>query len=259
MAIRQSTGLRNFIAQQGSYKKALEGGVLKIYTGSQPASADSAVAGTLLCTCTLASGARTDEIRSCGTVTLAGTGGSVTALVVDAIEILGATIAFTSDLTTTAALIAAQINSYQSVPKYEATSAAAVITIKAMPGTGTGPNGKDVTTTLTGMTVTDANMGAGGAAAAGVAGVNGLPLGQVVAGVLSKAAGVWSGTNAAGGTAGCFRLCGTEVDANGTSTTLLRLDGAIATSGSDLNVASTTLTLGATFTVDQFDVTIPAA
>jgi hypothetical protein len=39
----------------------------------------------------------------------------------------------------------------------------------------------------------------------------------------------------------------------------MRLDGAIATSGSDLNVASTTLTLGATFTVDQFDITVPAA
>lgn len=260
MAIRLSTGLRNFLSVHGSLKKAFNGGVLKIYSGSQPASADSAVAGTLLCTLTLASGARTDEVRSCGTVELTGgSSGNISSITVNSVEILGETITYTSSLTATAALVAAAINAYQSVPKYEATSSGAVITIKAMPGTGTGPNGYAVVSTTATITKTDTNMGAGGAAVAGVEQVNGLTIGQVAAGVLSKASGVWSGTNAAGGTAGCWRFCSTEVDANGTSTTLMRMDGAIATSGSDLNVASTTLTLGATFTVDQFDITVPAA
>lgn len=254
MAIRQSTGLRDFIAALGCYKRAFEGGVLKIYSGSQPASADSAVSGTLLCTLTLASGARTDEVRAVGTVTLTGgSSGNISSITVNSVEVLGATITYDTSLSNTASLIAAQINAYQSVPKYSATSSGAVVSIKAMPGTGTGPNGYVVASTAATLTKTDANM------ASGVAGVNGLTFGTTSAGVLSKSTGTWSGTNVASGTAGCFRLCGTELDSNGSSTTLIRLDGSIAASGSDLNVGSTTLTSGATFSIDQFDVTVPSA
>jgi hypothetical protein len=263
MAERQSTGLRDFLAVGGSYKKAFEGGKLKIYTGTQPTSADSAVAGTLLCTCTLASGARTEEVRSCGTMTVTAVaeGNTCSSVTVDSVEVLGATITAPAGVTTTtmAALIAAQINAYESVPKYMATSAAAVVTIKAMPGTGTGPNTFVVAGTLGTMTASYAAFGAGGTAVAGVAGVNGLPFGTVTAGVLSKASGVWSGVNVASGTAGCFRLESTEADANGTSTTLIRLDGSCATSGGDLTLSSTTFTAGATHTQSTFDITIPAS
>jgi len=260
MAIRQSTGLMDFLVQHGSYKKAFEGGKLKIYTGTQPASADSPMTGTLLCTVTLASGARTEEVCSCGTVELTGgASGNVSAITVNDVEVLGATITYTTSLTVTAALIAAQINAYQSVPKYRATSSGAVITIKAMPGTGTGPNSYVVATTASTITKTDTAFGAGGAAVAGVAGVNGLTFGTVSAGILSKSSATWSGVNAATGTAGCFRLESTEADANGTSTTAIRLDGSVGTSGSDLNLSSTSLTSGATHTQTQFDIKVPAS
>lgn len=261
MAIRQSTGLMDFLAQHGSYKKAFEGGKLKIYTGTQPASADSPMTGTLLCTVTLASGARTEEVCSCGTVELTGgASGNVSSITVNGVEVLGATITYTTSLTVTAALIAAQINAYQSVPKYRATSSGAVITIKAMPGTGTGPNSYVVATTASTITKTDTNFGAGtGTAVAGVAGVNGLTFGTVSGGILSKSSAAWSGVNAATGTAGCFRLESTEADANGTSTTAIRLDGSVGTSGSDLNLSSTSLTSGATHTQTQFDIKVPAS
>jgi hypothetical protein len=56
MALRLSTDLKNYLVNQGIVKQLAgtmgTGGtaVLKIYTGSQPASADDATSGTLLCT-----------------------------------------------------------------------------------------------------------------------------------------------------------------------------------------------------------------
>jgi hypothetical protein len=43
------------------------------------------------------------------------------------------------------------------------------------------------------------------------------------------------------------------------STTLPRVDGSIATSGAQLNMSSTTITSGATTTIDTFTITLPAA
>jgi hypothetical protein len=51
MAIKLSTGLRNGLLDSNSLKGALDGGLLYIYDGTPPASADDANAGnTLLCT-----------------------------------------------------------------------------------------------------------------------------------------------------------------------------------------------------------------
>jgi len=48
MAVRFSTGLRNEMLDQIGLRGSLGNGVLKIYTGVQPSSADNAAAGTLL-------------------------------------------------------------------------------------------------------------------------------------------------------------------------------------------------------------------
>lgn len=51
MTIKTSTGLRNAMLGTGSLKARLDGKVLKIYAGTAPATADSALGGaTLLCT-----------------------------------------------------------------------------------------------------------------------------------------------------------------------------------------------------------------
>jgi hypothetical protein len=55
--LRFSTGLRNGILDATGIKEAMTDGVLRLYSGAQPASADTAVAGTLLLEVTVDGGA----------------------------------------------------------------------------------------------------------------------------------------------------------------------------------------------------------
>lgn len=55
--LRFSTGLRNGILNATGIKEAMADGVLRIYSGAQPASADNAVSGTLLLEVTVDGGA----------------------------------------------------------------------------------------------------------------------------------------------------------------------------------------------------------
>ena len=57
MALKYSTGLRNFLVGEGSLRKAFEDAVLNIYSGAAPATADDAPLGVLLAKITKASGA----------------------------------------------------------------------------------------------------------------------------------------------------------------------------------------------------------
>lgn len=254
MALKYSTGIRNFLQRDGSMKRALENGELKIFSGTVAADADAAVTGTLLATVTLSSGARTAEVLAAGSVTLtSGTAGQIDALTVNTVGIMGpVAVPFNTTLTQTATDLAAAINKAISQPGYTATSSGAVVTISALPLTGVGPNGFVVAiTTSGGIIATSANM------AGGVVAVNGLTYGDVAAGALSKT-GIWSGLVATTGTASYFRILGSIADAGGVSTTLLRLQGTIATSGADYNMSSTSLTSGATHTIDTFTITLPA-
>jgi len=78
-------------------------------------------------------------------------------------------------------------------------------------------------------------------------------------GTMSKRGNTWDGVAVATGTAGYFRYCANTSDDNGATTTGVRLQGAVATSGSELNMSSTSITSGATTTIDTFDITMPAA
>lgn len=86
---------------------------------------------------------------------------------------------------------------------------------------------------------------------------NGLDWLAAVAGVAAKAAVVWSGAGTAANTAGWFRFYDVDVD-TGVSTTAVRFDGSIGTSGADLNIGNTSIEISATTTVDTFSVTQPA-
>ncbi len=88
---------------------------------------------------------------------------------------------------------------------------------------------------------------------------NGLNFGEVVSGVLSKEAGeVWSGTGIADGTAGWFRIYDNSY-VSGASTSEVRMDGAVATSGGQLNMSSTAVVTGGTSTINSVSLTMPAS
>lgn len=261
MSVTLSTGLINFLQMDGSIKRFLNGSILRIYSGTKPTSADQddVTNGTLLDTITISSGAHTAEVRSAGSLTLAGSAGTVTGITVNSVQILGATCTYSTSLAQLATDVATQINTFNSSPEYYATASGAKVTVYAMPGTGTGPNGFVLATTgAGGITSTDVNMGT---EVAGVASANGLTFGLSSAGVLSKT-GTWSGSAVATGTPGWFRICRSAADAGGAATATFqpfRLDGTISTSGADLNINPNSTTSGVTLTIDTFTVTQPSA
>lgn len=78
-----------------------------------------------------------------------------------------------------------------------------------------------------------------------------------VNGVLSKkAADVWSGVNAATGSAAFFRHS-PSTDDGSLSTTIPRIQGTVALAGGDINISSLGLTSGATQTINSYNVALP--
>ena len=75
--IRLSTKLRDNLAGTTGFAATFANGVIEIYSGAQPATADSAVSGTLLGTVTLNSGAFTPGSPTNGLTFAAASGGSV--------------------------------------------------------------------------------------------------------------------------------------------------------------------------------------
>jgi len=264
MTLRFSPAIRNFIAARGAWKTAFDNGHIVIYTGTQPATADLAPTGTLLATLTSNAGAKTNEVSSKGTLTLdSGASGSVDTFTVNSIEIMGSSTPFNTSLTQTAADVALKCDRNPKNHLFHVTSSGAVITITALPGLGTLPNGWVVAATYTVIAGTTANMGSGGAAVAGVNAVNGLLIDyNAAAGLITKdITQTWSGVAGNNGTAGWFRYKGSVVDADAqdSSEVFLRMDGSIATAGADMNMSSTTVTSGALQTLSTFSFTIPAA
>ena len=96
------------------------------------------------------------------TVTLTGgAAGSVDMITVDGVNIMSGSVAFTTDLPTTATAVASNINSHTSSPEYTAAAVGAVITISAAIGAGSDPNGYELVVTTTTITSTDTNMSGG--------------------------------------------------------------------------------------------------
>ena len=98
-----------------------------------------------------------------------------------------------------------------------------------------------------------------GGAFSGGAVTNGLNFGNVSDGVLSMETDeVWQGTGLAAGTAGWFR-CYDNSYTTGSSTSAIRFDGSVASSGSQFNMSNTTISVGGTNTVDSVAITMPAS
>lgn len=270
MTLRFSPALQNAIAEQGSWKQMLDNGAIEIYTGTQPATPDLAVTGTLLATLTSSAGTKTNEVQGTGVITLSvGAVGSdtVATLTLLGVEIMGSATAFDTSLTVTAAAVALKINRNPKNKFVIATSSGAVITLTARPGFGTLLNSAALATTVGGnmvAAVTSTSFGSGtGGSVVGVNAANGLLLDyNAAAGVITKdTTQTWSGTAVATGVAGWFRYKGSVVDAGtlDSSAVFVRMDGGIATSGADMNMSSTNVTSGALQTLSTFSFTVPAA
>lgn len=87
---------------------------------------------------------------------------------------------------------------------------------------------------------------------------NGLQFGSITDGVISKNADIWSDTGIAAGTAGWYRFYDNALaDGADSADEKIRFDGSVGVSGADLDLGSTTIAIGATTTIDGFDVTLP--
>jgi hypothetical protein len=96
------------------------------------------------------------------TVTLTGgASGSVDTITIGGVNVMSGSVAFTTNLATTATAVAANITAHASTPEYTATAAGAVITISAASAAGSDPNGHAVLVTATTITFTKTNMAGG--------------------------------------------------------------------------------------------------
>lgn len=97
-----------------------------------------------------------------------------------------------------------------------------------------------------------------GAFTAGVV-TNGLEFQDATSGVMSKlSTETWSGLGLGTFTAGWFRFY-TNAYSTGASSSAIRFDGSVATSGADLNLNSTAIVLDLPINILTFSITMPAA
>lgn len=251
MAQRKSTGLVNFLAAQGSARQALGNARICVYTGTQPTTADDPITGTLLVTLTKGGGAFTGETLATWKFTLSGSAGSITSVTIGGVPIITSAIPFTTDLNTTALTLANAITNTYTQPDYIASASGATITVVAPVGTGSTLNSLNIVVTTTTLVTTYEDTGATGAPfSLGVSAVNGCNFQYpAVDGILSKEATDWSGVAVATGTAGWFRIKADASDNDALSTTYVRLDGNISTSGAEMNLSSLLFTSGGTYTI----------
>jgi hypothetical protein len=257
MAQKFSTGLRDFLLGEGSFRKGFEDCQVKVYSGSAPATADAATTGTLLCTVTKSSGALVAGTRSTEKVhhvTIPDSHASGATVIlnvtVDGVGPTSYTYTNTPDLDA-APLMVKVARMLNDIPQLEAIADVTAREIYVMSRIA----GLDFTLADGSGTITATVDAAVQAASRS----NALSFGTPASGVISKAtAETWSGANVATGVAGYFRIVTSSDDAT-LSTTQLRVQGTVGTSGADMNLNSVNLVSGATTTIDTAAVTFPAS
>lgn len=128
-----------YVKDSGDYKPLVRGIGIEQYSGYDSLQAVAA-SGTVTVTAgTLSAGVN-----------------KVSAVTIDGVDCLGAAVDHTGDHATTAAAIAAQINSYTSSPNYRATSSGAVVTIYAFLVEGSSANDRAIAVTDAGDVTTSA-------------------------------------------------------------------------------------------------------
>jgi phage baseplate assembly protein gpV len=259
MALKLSTGLRNYLLGEGCMRKAFEDALLKIYSGTAPTEADDEV-GTLLCTIRNASATipttRSTPLRQKITIAHAGDApdvGDTVKLLIDGAAFEYAATSAENTVTKLATKVAQLLNDYPQISAMGTYEAGGVLYLQGRFDGAAVPVITENTSTGA-LTVTVAT------ATAAVA-TDTLKLGAPALGVISKKSDqVWSGPATATGTAGYFRLVNlADGGDDDTDYSDLRIQGTVSTSGADLNLSNINIVSGATQSIDTFALTLPAA
>lgn len=258
MAEKFSTGLVDYLLKESCLKKAFEDCVIKMFSGTAPATADEAEGGaTVLCKLTKG-GLTVDPTevsiakQSMIEITVA-TAPNTVIVAINGVDYTYTVLAEDDDLRKVArkvALMLSGIPEINAVALGSGTSDGKIAVQSRIAGLsftiakGSGGGGGTATWTLTDNTIANSRSDA-------------LQWGDVSAGKISKEAGsAWSGVNLANGVGSWFRIILPNDDGLA-STTQLRIQGAIATSNAEINMNSTTFTKDATTTQDELNITIP--
>ncbi len=261
MAEKYSKALLNEMLGGNPFRKIMADCVMRIFSGTAPATADLPEAGTLLCTISKASGAVSPgEVSTAKQATFNITAGTTGQTIIVAINGVDFTYSIpageTGDMRLISLSVAKMLDEIDAIEAIANGGAADghVYIRSRVPGKdftiakGGGGGGGTATWAITDNTVNNSRSDC-------------LQFDAPADGVISKPAGdIWSGVNAAGGTATYFRILRSSDDGlEDTTKTRPRAQGNISTSGAELNLSSTNLTAGATTTLDQFSLTLPAA
>jgi hypothetical protein len=258
MTERISTGMRNWILAMK--RELLNDCVMKIYTGTAPSSADDATTGTPLVSITKSSATVSTNERSTPgrwSVTIPGTHaeGTYAVNITTADSVTATTCTYTTadpeghaDNNAIAKGLARVINETCQQVFAIAEGANSKLYIQGRVG------GLDISAVADGGgTITIVTFSEIEVASRSDALCFALP----ASGAMSKSTDTWSGTIASSGVAGYFRIVRPD-DTGVLSTTEKRLQGAVATSGAELNIGNTSLTATETHTVKTYSLTEPA-
>lgn len=251
MAVLKSTAFKNAVANRTSARTAIGNSKTLIFSGTTPASADTAVTSGLLITLSKNGGAiTTNESAAVWTLALTGTtSGSVDTIVLTGhgegagISLLTSAVPYNTSLIQTATDVCTAINNKLEIPDFTATnSGTATILITGPIGSGTSLNNMHLTATSTGLTATAtaAPTTAGVDPSAGACNYDFSP----TAGVITSSE-TWSGTATAAGTPGFF-IRTTDLTETGANTAARRIVGTIGAkgSGADMELDNLSLSIG---------------
>jgi len=259
MAPKYSTGLRNWLLGGKDIREAFDDFIIKIYSGTAPSDADQVLgSGSLLCIITKNSG--TVDATELSTakqasidITVAGVGATII-VAINGVDYTYTVLAADDDLRKVARKVALML---KAIPEIHAVAHATA-----------GADGKvAVMSAIAGLTFTIAKGDGGGGGTATwaltddtIANVrsDALQWGTPASAQMAKPSETWSGPNLLTGTATWFRIV--RPDDDGTlSTTAKRIQGAVSTSGAELNLTNINLVKDATLTIDTATLNLPVS
>jgi len=260
MATKYSTGLRNLLERGKSLGEAFDDFIIKVFSGTAPSDADQVEgSGSLLCTITKAS----EEVLSTELsvakqasidITVAANDGKTIIVAINAVDYTYATVTADDNLLKVARKVALML---EGIPEIQAIAHA----------TAAGDGKVAVKSSIAGLTFTIAKGGGGGGGTATwsvtdntIANVrsDALQWGTPSNAQMAKPSEVWSGVNLLTGTATWFRIVRPD-DTGALLTTAKRIQGAVSTSGAELNLTNINLVKDATLTIDTAVFNLPVS